>query len=170
MELNICDESRVAQARGQWAIFWHFVVLGLGNMVAFLPFLVTRDRRAHDFSFFVLAVRCLVHTAQSYIHTGNPHTTVKGATSYCCSKVLLCHTLPPCEKSKRAETWPNLTWLAKPNLNWHTRPNLMYNSKKRHKLLLLESAVVSYTCEKYKRAETWPNLTWHAKPNFTCQT
>ena len=73
-------------------------------MVAFLPFLVTRDRRAHDFSFSVLAVRCLVHTAQSYIHTGNPHTTVKGATSYCCSKVLLCHTLPPCEKSKRAET------------------------------------------------------------------
>ena len=129
----------------------HFLTLcsvRLGNMVAFLPFLVTRDRRAHDFSFSVLAaVRCLVRTAQSYIHTGNPHTTVKGATSYCCSKVLLCHTLPPCEKSKFAETWPNLTWHAKPNLtwpnlNWHNRPNLTYNSKKSHKLMLLESAVV----------------------------
>ena len=47
----------------------HFLTLcsvRRGNMVAFLPFLVTRDRRAHDVSFSVLAaaVRCLVHTAQ----------------------------------------------------------------------------------------------------------
>ena len=64
-------------------------------MVAFSPFLVTRDRRAHDFSFSLLAsVRCLL------VHTG--------------SKL-------------------------------HTYWEPTYNSKRSHKLLLLESAVVSHT-------------------------
>ena len=37
-----------------------------------------------------------------------------------------------------------------------------YNSKRSHKLLLLESAVVSQPpCEKFKFAEMWLNLTFY---------